>query len=191
MESYPKGKSVRFHGIAAIISFIAYSSIIVLGFVPITERIDESGVSTSELQNTTDKTQVDFIVASLQDVISDVYLLYFLDYLFIIAGLILLFSIHSLIFLKLRFHARIRFLPLAGLWFTVLSRSLDALENLWVLLMVSNPEGYPSILIWLVNTTESIKWFAVGLDYGTAFLGFLIVLVLSFTGNLLSNSDSE
>jgi len=53
---------------------------------------------------------------------------------------------------RLSFDDRLVLVPKLGMVLTVCSRLLDSLENLWVILIYSNPDSYPTALISLMNT---------------------------------------
>jgi len=54
------------------------------------------------------------------------------------------FSLHSLVMKRLSFDDRLVLVPKLGMVLTVCSRLLDSLENLWVILIYSNPDSYPT-----------------------------------------------
>lgn len=169
-------RSNKFYFGTLIGAFISYAGIIVFAFIPTTSRIEESGYTTADLQTAKTKAEVDTILKAWVDVIDTVYLQTFFDYLFIIAGFLLFYAIHSLIYKQLSDH-NLRYLPLMNMVLTVLSRSLDAFENLWGLLIYSNPSNYWTGFIPLLNTTEALKWAVVGIEYTSTGLSILIFLI--------------
>nr|WP_199268439.1 hypothetical protein [Halomarina oriensis] len=152
-----------------------------MGFVPVTRRIETSGYSTSELQDATTRTEVDTILLALEPVVDSVMLLSALDYLFVLAGLFLFFSLHSLALNTLEGHAKLALVPKVGMVVTVFSRLFDSLENLWVVLIYTNPDDYATILIDLMNASETVKWALVGVEYPTLGLAIVLALVVRFT----------
>lgn len=189
VERYAAAFSTRTHAGVAILSLCVFVGTIAFGFVPVTRRIETSGYSTSDLQEATTRAEVDAILAALEPVMDAVVLLSALDYLFIVAGFFLFFSLHSIAMRALSAHARLALVPKVGMVLTILSRGLDSLENLWVILIYTNPEGYPTVLIDLVNLTESAKWLAVTVEYPT--LGVAIVLGLAVRFTPLFESDGD
>jgi hypothetical protein len=157
VERYANAAAPRTHGIVAVTSLLVFVGTIVFGFVPVTREIETSGYSTADLQEATTREEVDTILQALDPVMDAVVLLSALDYLFILAGFFLFFSIHSVVVQQLRFHDRLVVVPKVGMVLTFVSRSLDSLENLWVILIYTNPESYPTVLIRLMNTSESLK----------------------------------
>jgi hypothetical protein len=117
-----------------------------------------------------------------------VMLLSVLDYLFIVAGFVLFFSLHSIILQSLRGHDTLVLVPKIGMLLTVCSRLLDSLENLWVILIYTNPDSYPTILIELMNTTQSAKWMFVSVEYATLGLAIVLALVVRFTNLIEVNA---
>lgn len=113
-----------------------------------------------------------------------VALLSVLDYLFIIAGFFLFFSLHSIVLKRLSSHEKLVIVPKVGMILTVFSRLSDSLENLWVILLYSTPEEYPTVLIGLVNATESVKWMLVSVEYATLGLATVLALLVQFTEQL-------
>ncbi len=101
LTQYSKNRTWKFHTIVAIVSFICYVSIIVFGFVPISRIIEQTGFLTSDLQNATTKAAAVEILLAWQGIMNSVILLSILDYLFIISGVILFFTINSMIYKKL------------------------------------------------------------------------------------------
>ncbi|PCR90385.1 hypothetical protein [Natrinema ejinorense] len=176
VEAYAEAGSSRTHGVVAAISFCVFVGTIVFGFAPVTRKIETSGYSTADLQEATTRTEVDTILQAFEPVMDSVALLSALDYLFIVAGFFLFFSIHSLVMERLSFDDRLVLVPKLGMVLTVCSRLLDALENLWVILIYTNPDSYPNALISLMNTTQSAKWLVVAVEYPT--LGLAIILAL-------------
>ena len=181
VEAYAEVGSSRTHGVVAIISFCVFVGTIVFGFVPVTREIETSGYSTADLQEATTRTDVNTILQAFDPVMDSVVLLSVLDYLFIVAGFFLFFSLHSLVMKRLWFADRLVLIPKAGMVLTVCSRLLDSLENLWVILIYSNPDSYPTALISLMNTTQSAKWLVVSVEYSTLSLAIVLVLLVRFT----------
>jgi len=181
VERYADAISPRTHGIVALVSFFTFVGVIALGFVPVTRQIETSGYSTSDLQEATTRTEVDTILQALEPVMDSVRLLSALDYLFILAGLFLFFSLHSIVLNTLEAHAKLVLVPKLGMIVTFFSRLLDSLENLWVILIYTNPEDYPTILIGLMNASETLKWTIVRIEYPMLGLAVVLALVVRFT----------
>jgi hypothetical protein len=110
-----------------------------------------------------------------------VMLLSVLDYVFIVAGFFLFFSLHSIVLQMLAGHDGLALVPKIGMSLTVVSRLLDSLENLWVILIYTNPDDYATSLITLMNTTESVKWMVVNVEYPTLGLAIVLALLTRFT----------
>ena len=176
VQRYADAVSLRTHGIVAVVSFATFVGVIALGFVPVTRQIETSGYSTSDLQEATTRSEVDTILQALEPVMDSVMLLSILDYIFILAGFFLFFSLHSIGLNTLETHDRLVLIPKIGMILTFFSRLLDSLENLWVILIYTNPEDYATILISLMNSSETLKWTLVRIEYPT--LGLAIVLAL-------------
>ena len=181
VEAYAEAGSSRTHGVVAIISFCIFVGTIIFGFVPVTREIETSGYSTADLQESTTRTDVDTILQAFDPVMDSVVLLSVLDYLFIIAGFFLFFSLHSLVMKRLSFDDRLVLIPKVGMVLTVCSRLLDSLENFWVILIYSNPDSYPTVLISLMNTTQSAKWLVVTVEYPTLGLAIVLVFLVRYT----------
>lgn len=181
VEAYAEAGSSRTHGVVAIISFCIFVGTIIFGFVPVTREIETSGYSTADLQESTTRTDVDTILQAFDPVMDSVVLLSVLDYLFILAGFFLFFSLHSLVMKRLSFDDRLVLIPKVGMVLTVCSRLLDSLENFWVILIYSNPDSYPTVLISLMNTTQSAKWLVVTVEYPILGLAIALVLLVRFT----------
>jgi hypothetical protein len=181
--------SLRTHGIVAVVSFATFVGVIALGFVPVTRQIETSGYSTSDLQEATTRSEVDTILQALEPVMDSVMLLSILDYIFILAGFFLFFSLHSIALNTLENHDRLVLIPKIGMILTFFSRLLDSLENFWVILIYTNPEDYATILISLMNTSETMKWTLVRIEYPT--LGLVIVLALLIRFTSLFDGYSE
>jgi hypothetical protein len=187
VEAYADTASSTTHGLFAIISFLVFVGTIVFGFVPVTREIETAGYSTADLQEATTRAEVDTILRALEPVMNFVVLLSVLDYLFIIAGFFLFFSLHSIVMKRLSFHDRLVLVPKIGMVLTVFSRLLDSLENLWVILIYTNPDTYPTVLISVMNTTQSLKWLVVTVEYPTLGLAIVLVLLVRFTALLEPN----
>jgi hypothetical protein len=176
VERYAAALSPITHGLVALVSLCTFVGVIALGFVPVTRQIETSGYSTSDLQAATTRAEVDTILQAFEPVMDAVVLLSALDYLFILAGFFLFFSLHSLALHALEAHHGLTLIPKLGMGLTVFSRLFDSLENLWVILIYSNPEDYATLLITLMNVSETVKWTLVSVEY--PMLGFAIVLAL-------------
>ena len=124
---------------------------------------------------------MDTVLQAFEPVMDSVVLLSVLDSLFILAGFFLFFSLHSLVMKRLWVADRLVLLPKLGMVLTGCSRLLDSLENLWVILIYSNPDSYPTALISLMNATQSAKWLAVSVEYPTLGLAIVLVLLVRFT----------
>ena len=189
VERYVDAVSLRTHGIVAVVSFATFVGVIALGFVPVTRHIETSGYSTSDLQEATTRPEVDTILQALEPVMDSVILLSILDYIFILAGFFLFFSLHSIALNTLENHDRLVLIPKIGMVLTFFSQLLDSLENFWVILIYTNPEDYATILISLMNTSETMKWTLVRIEYPT--LGLVIVLALLIRFTSLFDGYSE
>jgi hypothetical protein len=181
VEAYANAVSSRTHGIVAFVSFCVFVGTIVFGFVPVTRQIETSGYSTADLQEATTRAEVDTILQAFEPVMGSVVLLSVLDYLFIVAGFFLFFSLHSLAMKRLSCDDRLVLIPKLGMVLTVCSRLLDSLENLWVVLIYSNPDSYPTVLISLMNITQSAKWLVVAVEYPALGLAIVLILLVRFT----------
>ncbi|WP_267643292.1 hypothetical protein [Haloarchaeobius amylolyticus] len=181
VERYADALSPRAHAGVAVVSFCTFVGVIALGFVPVTRRIETSGYTTTDLQETTTRAEVDTILRALEPVMDSVVLLSVLDYVFIVAGFFLFFSLHSLVLHVLAPRGRLALVPKIGMVLTVFSRLLDSLENLWVILMYTNPEDYATVLIGLVNVSETLKWTFVRVEYPTLGIAIVLALLARFT----------
>ncbi|ELZ20866.1 hypothetical protein C475_19743 [Halosimplex carlsbadense 2-9-1] len=162
-----------------------------MGFVPVTRRIEMSGYSTADLQAATSRAEVDTILQAFEPVMRSVMLLSVLDYIFIVAGFFLFFSVHSISLKMLSVHDRLVLIPKIGMGLTVISRLLDSLENLWVILIYTNPEDYATILIGLMNSSESLKWMVVGVEYPMFGIAIALALLTRFTSLFDGRSESS
>jgi hypothetical protein len=190
VERYADALSTRTHGTVAALSGLVFVGVIAFGFVPVTREIETSGYTTSDLQEATTRAEVDTILRALEPVMDAVVLLSVLDYLFILAGFLLFFSLHSLAVEQLSAHDTLVLVPKVGMVLTVASRLLDSLENLWVILIYASPDSYPTVLVTLTNATQSLKWFAVSVEYPTLGLAVLLALLARFTSVLGSEAES-
>jgi hypothetical protein len=191
LKQYAESKTIKFHALLAFISFIIYTLIIILGFAPTTQEIDQSGYSTSDLQSAKTRVEVDIILSALEPFMDAVIRLSFLDYIFIIAGFLLFLSLNSILVIKFKENQKIQRIPLAGICLTILSRLLDSLENLWTILIYSNPTDYPTALITLVNLSGSFKWIVVGIEYCTLAIGWGFYFYLKRSHRSLKTIDEE
>lgn len=181
VERYADAVSPKIHGIVAVVSLCTFIGVIVLGFVPVTRQIEMSGYSTSDLQDAPNRAEVDTILQALEPVMDHVMLLSVLDYIFILAGFFLFFSLHSIILNTLDSHDRLVLIPKIGMILTIFSRLFDSLENLWVILIYTNPEDYATVLISLMNASETVKWALVRVEYPVLGLAIVLVLLIRFT----------
>jgi len=190
LERYADALSAKTHGVVAFVSFCTFVGVIALGFVPVTRRIQTSGYSTTDLQAATSRAAVDTILQAFEPVMESVILLSVLDYIFIVAGFFLFFSLHSLSLKTLTVHDRLVLIPKIGMGLTIISRLLDSLENLWVILIYTNPDDYATILIGLVNSSETLKWIVVGVEYPMLGIAIALALLTRFTSLFDGRSES-
>ncbi|WP_227133095.1 hypothetical protein [Halorubellus salinus] len=183
-DRYADALSARTHGAVAVVSFVTFVGTIALGFVPVTRRIETSGYSTTDLQAATSRAEVDAILQAFEPVIDAVVLLSVLDYVFILAGFLLFFSLHSLSMKTLAAYDTLVLVPKLGMSLTVLSRLLDALENLFVILIYTNPDDYATVLIDLTNAAETLKWTVVSVEYPTLGIAIALALLTRYTALL-------
>jgi hypothetical protein len=181
VERYADALSPKTHSIIAVVSLCTFVGVIALGFVPVTRQIETSGYSTSDLQDATTRAEVDTILQAMEPVMDSVMLLSVLDYLFILAGFFLFFSLHSIALNTLGAHNRLVLIPKIGMALTFFSRLFDSLENFWVILIYTNPEDYATILITLMNTFETVKWMLVRIEYPTLGLAIVLALLIRFS----------
>lgn len=178
---YAESKGNRFHAVLATLSFVSFILIIALGFAPVSGEIESnSGYSTMDLQSSETRSDVDAVLTAFEPVMDLVTLLSVLDYLFIVAGFLLFTSLNSLFLRTLQNHSNpyLSYVPQVGVLLTILSRSLDSLENFWVILIYTNPDSYPTLLIPLMNISETLKWGVVGLEYSTMVLGLVLTVLI-------------
>lgn len=172
VESKPR----KLYFILILLSFFSYFGIIIFGFVPTTKIIETSLYATSDLQAAKTRAEVDLILSAWTPLMDAVVKLSILDYLFIISGFILFISINCLFLTSLHEIPHFRYVPLIGMLSTIVSRLLDSLEDLWAILIYSNPETYPTFLIPLLNITEDLKWIVVVIEYSLVGIGLICVL---------------
>jgi len=190
VERYADTLSVKAHTVVAVVSFSTFVGVIGLGFVPVTRRIETSGYSTTDLQAATNRSEADTILQAFESVMESVMFLSILDYIFIIAGFFLFFSLHSLSLKTLAGHDRLVLIPKIGMCLTVVSRLLDSLENLWVILIYTNPDDYATILIGLMNRSEALKWMVVGVEYPMLGIAIALALLTRFTSLFDGRSEN-
>jgi len=181
---------VKAHTVVAVVSFSTFVGVIGLGFVPVTRRIETSGYSTADLQAATSRAEVDTILQAFESVTEYIILLSVLDYVFIVAGFFLFFSLHSLSLKALAIHDRLVLIPKIGMGLTIVSRLLDSLENLWVILIYTNPDDYATILIDLMNSSEALKWMVVGVEYPMLGIAIALALLTRFTSLFDGRSEN-
>ena len=172
MKKFAQERSNLFFMILIGISAIFYVGIIIFGFIPTTSIIETSGYSTSDLQNGSSIQEVEEILSAWEPVMKYLIQLSILDYLFIIAGLILMLSLNLLLIRVLIHKPKYLWIPITGMFFTVLSRTTDACENLWTILIYTNPEGISFFLITLLNWTSLIKCIIDTFEYGFLIYGW-------------------
>lgn len=172
--NYAKNHSVKYHIILFLIGLIGYISIIVFGFAPTSELIQQSGYSTDDLQKARSISEVNTILGAWVNLMPIIIRLSVLDYVFILMGLFLFISIHSLIIRVIPITIKFIYVPIIGIYVTFLSRTLDAFENLWTILIYSNPDNFSLNLISLLNFTTTLKWIIVGFEF--------FMLILSIIG---------
>lgn len=189
-ERYVDARSAKSHGIVAFVSFCIFVGVIALGFVPVTRQIETSGYSTADLQVATTREEVNTILQAIDPVMESVMLLSILDYVFIVAGFFLFFSLHSISLKALAGHDRLVLIPKIGMGLTVVSRLLDSLENLWVILIYTNPDDYATILIGLMNSSEALKWMVVSVEYPMLGIAIALALLTRFTSLFDRHSGS-
>jgi len=181
IDSYANIFPIKIHLSLSLLSLISFICIIVFGFAPVTNELEQaSGYTTMDLQNAKNRAEVRIILEQFEPVMDLVRLITLLDYLFIISGLLLFVSIHS-INLRLTSSFRFRMISIIGILVTILSRSLDAIEDLFVILIYSNPDGYKSYFITAIHIVETSKWIAVGVEY-ILFLSALISIIYQLAG---------
>ena len=154
---YSSKLTVKNHVIMMIFFLTSYFGLIIFTFVPLSNQIEKSGYSTADLQNASDRNQIETILTAFEPFMNEVQLLTFFDYMFIIAGVGLAWSIFSII-RKSNSDSKfiMRYCDI-GFIITAISRSLDALENLFVILIYSNKDNFQNWLISAVNSVEDVK----------------------------------
>lgn len=159
----------------------SYFGLIIFTFVPLSNQIEKSGYSTADLQNASDRNQIETILTAFEPFMNEVQLLTFFDYMFIIAGVGLAWSIFSII-RKSNSDSKfiMRYCDI-GFIITAISRSLDALENLFVILIYSNKDNFQNWLISAVNSVEDVKWVFVTIEYVLLFITILFHFLFRFS----------
>ena len=94
---YSSKLTVKNHVIMMIFFLTSYFGLIIFTFVPLSNQIEKSGYSTADLQNASDRNQIETILTAFEPFMNEVQLLTFFDYMFIIAGVGLAWSIFSII----------------------------------------------------------------------------------------------
>lgn len=79
---------------------------------------------------------------------------------------------------KLDDGSSLRAIPVAGMYLTIVSRSLDALEN--TLFMVIYVGGYSQGVFAAIAPVTAAKWVFVSLEYGCFLLGVLALAIRRF-----------
>ncbi|MHA1673023.1 MAG: hypothetical protein ACTSYI_05295 [Promethearchaeota archaeon] len=187
-QHYAESKSLKFHTLFTIFSLILFAGIIVFGFAPTSLEIEQSGYSTGDLQSASSQQDVNTILTAWEPVMTAIIRLSILDYFFIIAGFLLFFSLNSILVVKFATSEKLRNIPLMGMSLTLLSRSLDSLENLWAILIYGNADNYSPSLIPLLNYTEQFKWIIVVLEYSILASGWFVYFYLKISHRILKEN---
>jgi len=177
-KKYALNRSWRFHTIFTSIFLVLFVSIIAGGFVPTTMKIEESGFSTTDLQNASTREETEIILTAFEPLMKFVKLLSVLDYLFILLGFILFLSLNAMIYKALMKYDKLTWIPLSGVLLTIISRTLDSLENLWSILIYTNPDDFSVVLLPLSSVTGLVKWIFVGFEYSMVLVGLICFLIL-------------
>ncbi|QEE17381.1 hypothetical protein DSAG12_03214 [Promethearchaeum syntrophicum] len=178
-EKYAIAKSLRFQLFLTLLFFVSYSCIIIFGFTNMSQQIEQSGYSTADLQNAATRNEVEVIVGAWQSVIPFVNRLYIFDYLFILTGVLLFFSLNALLLKFLKNKGNIQIIPKIGLVLTIFSRTFDALENLFMILIYTNPSNFNLTLLNFLSVTSVFKWILVAFEYSVMGIGWVLLLVLT------------
>lgn len=179
LEYYATRKSLRFLISLTLIGAFIYVLIIPLAFVPLGERIDATGTTTTDYQTAGNKENMDKILDNWDSVVDVVLQQLFWDYIFIVGGFLFLFNANALILRRFLTvfdpTSRVVFIPKLGMVLTFFSRLFDAVENSISLLILTNSDNYPLWAPAALSITRYIKFSTVAAEY-TVFITGLVIL---------------
>ena len=171
--------SGRIH--AAIFASGLLILVLVVGtvFIESAARMEPTGYSIFDFQGAWTKQHSDQILSAWVNILDVVLLQTYWDYLFILGNVLL--SVGLLGFLgNILLSQHSRKLALLGIAVSIIGGLLDALENIWTILILYNPSSYPEIWIQLVSFFAQSKFILSYFKYGILICVLILVVLEKF-----------
>ena len=148
-------------------------------FIESAARMEPTGYTIFDFQGAWTKQRSDQILLAWINILDIVLLQTYWDYLFILGNVLL--SVGLLGFLgNILLSQHSRKLALLGIAVSIIGGLLDALENIWTILILYNPSSYPEIWIQLVSFFAQSKFILSYFKYGILICVLILVVLEKF-----------
>ena len=162
-----------------IIGMFLYFGTFFFVFIPTEAILINHGYSIFDFQMSWYYQNTDNILQNWSGVLDVAVYQTLMDYFFIIGGMLFLGSIYILL-VKLTSIQRLRSFLLIGFWFVDIAALSDAVENVFSLLIFSDPQNYPSSFEFFLTFLATVKFFILPVEYGILIIVVLLILVKKF-----------
>jgi hypothetical protein len=157
--------------------------ILVVGtvFVESAVKMEPTGYSIFDFQGAWTKQRSDQILSAWTNILGVVIIQTYWDYFFILGNVLL--SLGLLGFLgNILMNKSSRNLALLGIGLSMIGGLFDALENIWTILILTNPNSYPEIWIQLVSFFAQSKFIISYFKYSIIFCILILVILEKIRG---------
>jgi len=156
--------SGRILKLGILIGILTILPVIYFVIIPTNEVVAQTGYTLLEFQLAWTKSNMDEILIGWVNVKDDVIQQTWLDFIFIIGVVIFFVSISLLLAKSLanRFFVK---LSKWAVWTALLEGLFDCLENIFTLLILTNPINYPEILVFFVSLMAALKFLFLGIEF--------------------------
>lgn len=143
---------------------------------PMNEIISQTGFTILEFQLAWTKSNMDEILIGWGNVKDDVIQQTWLDFIFII-GLVIFFVSISLLLAKSLANRIFVKLSKLAVWTALLEGLFDFSENIFSLLILTNPTNYPETLVFLVSLMTTLKFLFLGIEVLIVGIAIIVWLI--------------
>ena len=150
-------------------------------FVESAVKMEPTGYSIFDFQGAWTKQRSDQILSAWINILDVVLIQTYWDYFFILGNVLL--SLGLLGFLgNILMNKSSRKLALLGIGFSLIGGLFDAIENIWTILILTNPSSYPEIWIQLVSFFAQSKFIISYFKYGIIICVLILVVLEKIRG---------
>ena len=179
--------SRRKHAVIFVTGLIILVIVVGTVFQESAVKMEPTGFSIFDFQEAWTKQRSDQILSAWSNIMGVVLSQTYWDFFFILGNVLLSLGILGLLGNILK-NKSSKKLALLGIGVSIFGGLCDAIENIWTILILSNPSNYPEVWIQLVSFFAQIKFIFSYFKYGIILCVKVLVILEKINGGKKSQN---